>query len=71
MKIDTAQWVRQLMEAHGIQVIQWPDNSVGLLNVPAKWCAVISDLSNGLACLSEGEPLPKLRARIVRPKRSR
>ena len=59
-------WIRRIIEARGIQIIQWPDGSLGLLNVPAKYVGLISDFTAGLAALDAGDSLPEL---IDRPKK--
>lgn len=54
------EWVEALLHAHNIRTVKWNDGSVGLLNVPGKWCAVVADLTLGLVHLAAGDPLPKL-----------
>lgn len=59
--VDASRWVTKLLELHGIRTVTWDGGSQGLLNVPAKWCAVINDLANGIQHLAEGEQLPELK----------
>lgn len=54
------EWVADLLRSHGVNVVKWNNNEMGLLNVPAKWCAVISDLTVALVAVGAGDPLPKL-----------
>lgn len=63
-------WVRYVLREHGIQTIPWPDGSWGLLNVPGKWCSVISVLHAGLEAALNGEELPRLVPK-EKPKRRR
>lgn len=62
-------WVRSVLRAHGIQLVSWGDDSVGMLNVPGKWCSLVADLTSGLIALEAGEPLPKLVAPEPKKKR--
>lgn len=53
-------WTMDLLRAHGVKVERWNNGEMGLLNVPAKWCAVLGDMTNALVIVGEGKPLPKL-----------
>jgi hypothetical protein len=59
-KAQIEQWFMDLLRAHGVKTERWNNGEVGLLDVPAKWCAVLSDLMTGLVVIAEDGALPKL-----------
>lgn len=58
--IDLAKpWVRELLRRAGIHVETFRDGTMGLVNVPAKYCAAIDCLHRGLVAALAGEDLPE------------
>jgi hypothetical protein len=71
-QVDEAdRWVRLLLKAHGIQAISFGGGERGLLNVPAKWCALIGDMHTGLRALAAGKKLPLIRTPKEKTRRRR
>lgn len=57
---EIVRWVRSVCSMVNVETIRWPDGSVGLVNAPRKWCAVVDAMFQGLVAMTAGEPLPRL-----------
>lgn len=63
-------WVKELLRRVGIHVETFRDGTMGLVNVPAKYCAAIDGLHKALVAvlagddLPEFEPLPPTKAKV-------
>lgn len=53
-------WCLAICRRAGVRVHVFADGTTGLVDVPAKYVAVIDALSFALACLARGEELPEL-----------
>jgi len=67
----STKWVRELMRRCKIEVVEWPDGSTGLLNVPAKYVAAIDALHQALWLAMVGDPLPEFTEPEARPVKPR
>lgn len=59
-KAEISKWVRALLVAHGVKVVRFNDESMGLLNVSPRLSAVINDMHAGLVELAAGKRLPTI-----------
>ena len=57
---DIVRWVRSVCSMVNVETIRWPDGSVGLVNAPRKWCAVVDAMFQGLVAVAQGAALPRL-----------
>lgn len=62
---------RSVWRAMGVQTMSWPDGSIGVLNVPAKWIEMHGVMAEALVCALMGEPLPEVSAAEPKKRRQR
>jgi hypothetical protein len=53
-------WIVAVLRRAGVKVHTFGDGTLGLLDVPQKWAAVIDALSAGIHAVARGEELPKI-----------
>lgn len=56
---DIDRWLKTLYRRLGIQVVTFRDGSNGLVNVPAKYVAIIDHMHLAMVELAAGESLPE------------
>lgn len=54
---NMTRWVRELMRRCGVEVVVFRDGSSGLLNVPAKYVAIIDQMHIAMMSLAESKGL--------------
>lgn len=59
---EVTAWVRTLCRRAGLRIHLWSDGSSGLVNVPAKYVAVIDAMHVALLSIAAGEGLPEFAA---------
>lgn len=52
---EIGRWVNALLRRHGVKMY-----GRGMLDAPAKWCAIVSDLSTALLRVAEDGTLPEI-----------
>lgn len=66
---DIHDWLKTLYRRLGIRTVIFRDGTVGLVNVPAKYVAVIDHMHLAMVNLAEGDKLPEFLPEEQRPKK--